>query len=182
VTRWTELCATIESGRPFGDRRRLENALITELKRAAGIGICSRSAVHWITHQKVGDDREEVGLLKYGDADLGKHHAIRLYGLPWVDDAVLSLMAVVERSGSVWQYTVSVVGRRKNTNTGWYVRVDLDPGPRGSGPCSHPLLHCHVGEDATARNVQEVRAPLPSLGADEALTWILATMDPRLEP
>ena len=52
---------------------------------------------------------------------------------------------------------------------------------RGS-PCSHAMLHCHMGVDSLDKGGQDSRVPLPWLDPDEALAWVLATLDPRLEP
>jgi hypothetical protein len=120
--------------------------------------------------------------LKYGDLKIGEFNAIRLRNLPALDDAGLTFCIVLDRRGGLREYSVSAVGKERQSGRGWYTRIDLDPEQRGRGPCHHPMLHCHVGVDAAEKETQETRVPLPWLHPNEALAWILAAIHEKLEP
>jgi hypothetical protein len=99
-------------------------------------------------------------------------------------------------------YTVALEGTVRSSKKHWYGQVHLTDGPEGEGLCGHALLHCHVGsspEEATEENDTNAqtatsgdsekkrrafspRVPLPWLYPWEALEWLLATVDPNLEP
>lgn len=130
--------------------------------------------------------------------DNREHHALRLRSLPHLVDAgtspmsehlnagpVLSLRVVLDRGERVRAFSVGIEGLRPVAADGsagsrWYARVELTEGPEGKGDCGHPLLHAHVGDDPSA--ALSPRVPLPWLHPHEALEWLLATVDPALEP
>lgn len=177
MTRWIALREDINEARTRCQGTDLQNAMVVELTRAVKLGICSKMAPYWIAR-----DGDLVGLLRHGDATIGEHRAILLQKLPALDDAKLTFRIVLNWPKGLREYTVGVVGKERKSGRDWYVRIDLDPEQRGRGPCHHPMLHCHVGVDATEKGVQETRAPLPWLYPHEALAWILATLHDQLEP
>jgi hypothetical protein len=181
VTRWTEIHGAIEKVR---DERKADwrNALIVQVKRAASAKVCSNMDPHRV--KRAGRTIELApcndSVMKTVKAEVP---AIALLNLPALDDAKLTFRVVLQADEKrIEQYTVSAVGKGKVTGRPWYVRVDLDDEQKGNGPCGHPMLHCHVGVDSSVKDGQESRVPLPWLGPDEAVAWILATLDPRLEP
>ena len=179
MSRWADVRTDIDAART-GRKSDWCNALIVQIQRAVKIEACGRMAPYWVK-------RASTGIIEIagGDAVMktvkAEVPAMRLQNLPALDDALLTFRVVLQKDGKrVAQYTMSVVGTDKVSKKPWYVRIDLDPEQRGAGPCGHPMLHCHVGE--TEKGGQETRVPLPWLGPDDALAWILATVEPKLEP
>ena len=181
MTRWEALRADIEASRSSSKSKPWSTVLRAEVKRLVALQLCDESAPHWITQETIDGGGTKIGFLKYGDAELGNYRALALTGLPFLHDAKLSMSVVADRRNRLKEYTIGVVGQHKLAPQGWYVRIDLDPEQRGSGPCCHPVLHCHVGENPDGKG-QESRTPLPWLDPDDALGWILATLDQQLEP
>lgn len=89
------------------------------------------------------------------------------------------LINVVIQDGVLLSYSVGVSGALAVVGQPWNARIDMDPGPRGSGLASHPLLHCHVGEDDTSMST--VRVPVPWMPPERALEWLMATACPGLQ-
>jgi hypothetical protein len=177
---WARLRTTIDELR--SERRNWYTGMVVCLQRAHRFGICDRFAAY-----RVSNERRIIELRPQGNVTMLTRSnpvpAIALLNLPQLVDARLAFrITLAANEKSLEQYTISVVGTERRFARGWYVRIDLDAEQRGHGPCSHPMLHCHIGVDATKKGGQETRAPMPPLGPDEALTWVLATLDPRLEP
>jgi hypothetical protein len=101
-------------------------------------------------------------------------------------------------------YTVALEGTVRNSEKRWYGQIHLTEKPEGEGLCGHPLLHCHIGssaEEAAEESSDPAQAPtsapgkstkkqryfsprvpLPWLHPWEALEWLIATVDPDMEP
>jgi hypothetical protein len=117
------------------------------------------------------------------NATSGDHPAIALSGLEQLKDgALLTLSVLTDSKAKLLEYSIGIHGRGKTSGAPWYARIDLTEEPEGEGPCGHPLLHCHVGLDPSTQGEPETRVPLPFLAPAEALDWLLATVDRRLEP
>ena len=99
------------------------------------------------------------------------------------DDALLTLYtAWGGQAASTLHYSIGLQGTAREDGRSWYVRIDLPEAPdQGRGICSHPLLHCHVGSNPKEPE-PAARVPVPWVAPWDALDWILATVDPRLEP
>jgi len=95
---------------------------------------------------------------------------------------VLSLRVTLDKGDRVRAYGVGIEGLRTHHDPAsrWYARVDLTEAPEGEGDCGHPLLHRHLGGDP--EHSFSPRVPVPWLLPHEALQWLLATVDPALEP
>jgi len=132
---------------------------------------------------------------------LPRFPAIRLTELPDIAHADLGLSVHVEQTRLV-AYSV-VVAARLMAGGAWSARIDLDPpllddpdvdeaevedalmtsrARRGRGPCTHPQLHCHLGWEDSVLDTPEARVPLPWLAPHEALEWLVAAVQPGLEP
>lgn len=159
----------------------LRKALAGSVKRLIGLKRCSPSAVAWFKVEKF-LQRHTVCLSANADGRTAREHpAIKVNGLPWMaDGALLTVQAVLSDHGGVVSYTAGLSGTLKDSGVPWFARIDLDDQPRGSGPCGHPMLHCHVGADPD--QALQARVPLPWLTPAEALEWLLVTVDPALEP
>ena len=182
MTRWSELAKTHSDAR---DQRRKDwcNALIVEVKRAIVKNICSPFEQYRIKQE------HRMILVRPGRGGVtvktkkNEVPAIALCNLPALDDAKLAFQVLLHPDQRrIEQYTMSVEGTERVSGRPWYARIDLDPEQRGSGPCSHGMLHAHVGMDPAEKDGQEARVPLPWLDPDEALAWIFATLDGSLEP
>jgi len=115
----------------------------------------------------------------------GERLVVSITNISSLADAKLRFNAEVDRKGRLVHYTVSIEGLRTATSPpeSWYARIDLAIEEPRIDHCRHPRLHCHIGIDPERNREQpDVRVPLPWLAPDEALTWILATIDARLEP
>ncbi len=117
---------------------------------------------------------------------------IALQNLPYLKDARLSIQATLERRGGRLHEFSAAISGLTPLGVAWTAAVHLDnelkrpakEGWRGdwcgAGACSHAILHCHVGPDLSAN--PKVRVPLPALGPEHALDWLLATVVPHYEP
>lgn len=180
MNRWVELRKQVDVGRDT-ERRDFPSAVRRTLKNLAEKGLCSRSAQHWINEVGIKGGGRCVGTQ---DVD-GIRRPIPLKCVKTLCDLELRFNAEVDRKGKLRHYTVSISGKRVATSTpeSWYARIDLALEEARDDPCRHPSLHCHIGNHPEKnREEPEVRVPLPWLEPDEALTWILATIDARLEP
>ncbi len=188
---------------------KVKNHLLSALKGLAEQGYCSKTVQGWVKSEKKKDGYVEI-VVSPGDAhDNWKHPAIKLKNLEYLEDgAVLSLMVTLSERApkGIRAYTLGLAGKLKLSGLAWYARIDLTEEPEGEGICAHPLLHCHTGSTpddagtpagataiaaplaaAAAGSKPRVRAfsprvPLPWLSPWEAVEWLLATADPRLEP
>ncbi len=175
---WATLRASIESERATRTKD-WTNALVRQVMRAARLGVCARTEQY-----RVRQRGRVIELSERGGATIQTVKktvpAIAL-DVPTLVEAKLAFSVELSKDlRYVTQYTASVQGDDKQSGQRWYARVDLDPEQRGGGPCCHPLLHAHVG--ASSSGGVEARVPLPWLGPDQAIAWLLATIDPRLEP
>jgi hypothetical protein len=145
--------------------------------------LCHRSALHWLGGESTPQGRLHVSF-KRGDAKVRDYHALTLNGLQHLKPgAVLSMSFVQDkRTQLLLGYSIGLRGLSSSSGRSWYARIDLDEEQKGEGPCSHPNLHCHVGNDPDGDDDPKARVPVPWLAPDEALTWLLATVDPRFEP
>lgn len=207
---WQRLHAQTDQARSVGSVN-AKNQILRILTRLADKEHCSRKVQGWIQHER-GDKKKrlsEIRVNQGADArDNWKRPSIQLHNLVGLEDgAVLSLMVTLgDRDERIISYSVSLQGRQRPSGVPWYARIDLSEKPEGSGLCAHPLLHCHVGNDPDGE-VAEVeprsqaaedlvgspgqdarskawspRVPLPWLYPWEALEWLLATVEPSLEP
>ena len=120
-----------------------------------------------------------AALSEHADARTPRGHpAVALRGLDHLDGAMLTFVVCVQkRSNALLAYSIGLTGTADGRP--WAARFDLTDAPAGAGPCGHPLLHLHLG-DPEAR--LQARAPAQHLSPAEALDWLLATVDPALEP
>jgi len=189
MSRWTSLREEIERARR--DQPRYDLARVTAVIKRLGVTHrCSPMATHWLGSDR-GPERSLIhSWTSHSDARDGRGHpAIRLRNLSqlidwdWLDDGlsgpVLSYRAVLDRSDHVRSFSVGITGHQVSLAR-WYARVELTEKPEGQGDCGHPLLHAHIGDDPDA--ALSPRAPLPWMLPHEALEWLLATVDPALEP
>lgn len=181
MTRWKGLRDTIEKTR--AERKKdWVNALIVQVKCAVEKKVCAQFEPYRIkkTGRTIEVTPRDGVTIKTKKADVP---AIALLDLPALEDAKLAFRVILRADEErIEQYTVSVVGKEKGSGRSWYVRVDLDAEQKGAGPCSHAMLHGHIGVDPMDKGDQESRLPLPWLDPDEALAWVFATLDRRLEP
>lgn len=115
-------------------------------------------------------------------------HREPLRALPYLEDAHLTVLALVSRrTDHVHQFTAMVEGTT-HAKMPWVVAVHLeaDHEPpdqhdrRGSGACGHAAFHCHVGQ--TMDQEPKVRVPFPDVGSVGALDWLLSIVIPAWEP
>jgi hypothetical protein len=115
-------------------------------------------------------------------------HREPLRALPYLDEAHLTVLALVSRrTDHVHQFTAMVEGTT-HAKLPWIVAVHLeaDHEPpdhhdrKGSGACGHAAFHCHVGQ--TMGQEPKVRVPLPDVGSVGALDWLLSIVIPDWEP
>jgi hypothetical protein len=117
---------------------------------------------------------------------------VELKGLPDLTGARLSIQATLEpKTGRVHEFSAAISGMT-DAGVNWTVAIHLDTELRpptkdgwrgdwrGDGACSHAVLHCHVGPDLEAK--PKVRVPLPAVGPEHALDWLLATVVPGFDP
>lgn len=177
TSRWGELASeTRQRAATTRVPKRVRNEIVIVLKRLAAAGQCSQDVQGWLT-----TSAECLTFSKNADGRDGRDHpALKLQRLPDLQDgAVLSMQIEFGPNGPLRGYNLGVTGATRRGDP-WYARMDLGLMPEGSGLCGHPLLHLHVGRDPD--ELPNVRAPLAWLEPVDALTWLLATLDPRHEP
>jgi hypothetical protein len=164
------------------DREDHERRVRRRIKALVDENLCNPAAVAWFGSQSAGDRAHAS--FKSGDERIRNYPALRLGDLRHLQaGAILSVSFVYERrSLIVLKYSIGLRGKSRQAGLPWYARIDLDEEQKGQGPCGHPNLHCHVGGDPEGDAPPDARVPLPWLAPDEALTWLLATVDPRFEP
>jgi hypothetical protein len=160
------------------------NELRARLKMLAERGFCARPAVGWLTQKNREGHASAFFFSGNADGKAGGHPALRLDKLTHLEDgALLTVLVVVDqRTTSVLSFSIGIQGKGRETHVPWYARVDYTEAPAGQGPCGHPLLHCHVGQNPDAPEQPEVRVPHAWMRPAEVLDWLLATVDPALEP
>ncbi|HEX5750102.1 MAG TPA: hypothetical protein VFZ09_27985 [Archangium sp.] len=160
------------------------NELRVRIKLLADRGFCVGQAVGWLTQQNRDGRASTFVFSPNADGQAGGHPALRLNKLKSLDDgALLTVVVVVEqRTTRVSSFSIGIQGKGRMTQVPWYARVDFTEAPAGQGPCGHPLLHCHVGQDPNVTGEPEIRVPHAWMKPAEVLDWLLATVDPSLEP
>jgi hypothetical protein len=208
--RWEKLDEETRAGREAAPgQEKVRNYLLSALKGLAERGHCSKTVQGWLKSEKKKDGYVEIAV-QHGDAhDNWSRPAIKLKNLAHLQDgAVLSLMVTLSERApkGICAYTLGLEGKSKTSGLAWYARIDLTKKPEGDGVCAHPLLHCHMGSKADEAGAPEgssppvtpqadvqtgskrrarifsPRVPLPWLAPWEAVEWLLATVDPSLEP
>lgn len=127
-----------------------------------------------------------------GNAKLGKHPAVELSKLAAFEDgALLTVLVNVSYQDRLLSYNVGLHGKARGGRK-WYARIDLHEanedslvalGQKGYGYATHPLLHLQFGAEPNDRNeLPAPRVPLPWLKPWEALAWLVATAEQKLEP
>ena len=179
---WRKRASEIDDARTaIPNRTDWRNRLLTTLRPLWESDHCSQSVQGWLRLSRNGN-RSTITWSQNADGH-ARHPSLQLFGLEHLEDgALLSVVVNVDEQAALLDYTVQIQGRCRGSRASWYARIDLDPDQRGGGPCSHPLLHCHVGADPEANEPPISRSPLPWLEPDEALEWLLATVHPALEP
>lgn len=175
---WENIEDGIKRGRefrqPFWD-----NEIRKVLRRLVDRRYCD----HQATHQVFARSKGRVTIVKVSSSTAiegDRTPAIPLRSpARLVNPARLTLVVVYERE-RLLRYNIAIEGEHAATQRPWYARVDLDERRMGRGPCSHPLLHCQVGEKPDAN--QQARAPLPWLTPVHALEWLLASVYDDMEP
>ena len=179
VTRWDLLRLEIDAARAV-DRTALRihrQALVGLLREATRHRVCAPETAAWLRTSR----RRKAAQLAWSanaDGRAGRHPAVRLNGLRWLEDG--ALLTLVVTLTPTLHYSVGIRGVLRTVDQPWYARIDLDTEQKGSGPCAHPLLHCHVGRNPDDAAEQSVRAPLPWLTPADATRWLLATVEPEL--
>lgn len=170
-------------------RQQTVDGLKQTLRRLASMkGYCDPSISWFLKTTKDDNGRLTVYTQPY-DCPKGP---IELKGLPDLTGARLSIQATLEpKTGRVHEFSAAISGKT-DAGVDWTVAIHLDNelrSPekdgwrgdwRGDGACSHAVLHCHVGPDLEAK--PKVRVPLPAVGPEHALDWLLATVVPGFEP
>jgi hypothetical protein len=189
VSVWDSLKGHVDErrGEHRGGLGDVQASLIGRLKELAHLGACDKTVVGWFTSH-----RGELTLNKSAPL-VGDFRAIPLRNLEHIDGGLLTIRATFDRSG-LRTYSIQLRGTRRIASaTPWYARVDLDDGPKGVGLCSHAELHTHVGtmpeqDDLPSNDPRgtgkrfSTRVPTPWLAPVDALNWLLASVDRRLEP
>lgn len=207
---WHRLMNDIHHARDRAlNAQQVQNHLIIQLKSLyeREPRRCSRNVQGWL-HSDGNKRLVEIGLKKSADAkDSWENPAIALRNLLYLEDGAALRFAVTvsERAPrGIRAYTVALEGTVRSSKKRWYGQVHLTEKTEGEGLCGHALLHCHMGsspEEATEdaetegggaaamasplprkRRTFSPRVPLPWLHPWEALEWLLATVDPDLEP
>jgi len=194
VSVWHELKRHIEDRRE--ERRanlsEVQASLIARLIEIADLRLCDREVVGWFT-----SERNKLTISTSAPAKLDDWPAIPLKNLEHIDEPLLTLSVTFDKIG-VRGYSIQLCGKRRIVGSPpWYARVDLDgvgeSTNKGVGLCSHALLHTHVGASLGDDHVPSLdprgerkrfstRVPTPWLLPVDALNWLLATADRRLEP
>lgn len=189
---WTAWSQQVGSARDNAQNRcsagQMRSAVVRQVKTWVAAGICPREAPAWVTKAtpkpRRSGTRGRRSMVRWSEntgGRVGNHPALRLHGLLHIEDGALLTLSVTLNGDQVAAYSVGVRGRNRRTGRGWYLRVDLDDGQRGRGPCTHPLLHAHRGEDPDLE--PNVRVPMPYLPPERALQWLVAVVhSDRLEP
>lgn len=182
---WTHLEAHIREARvsPAHARAEVQNALVRRVKRLAEQRRCAAMAVGWFESRATPQGRNQLRLMARADGrDPRQRPAIKLKNLTHLrDDALLTIAVDMDdRRREIVSYSVALQGTLAAGGTLWHARVDLDEQVRGQGPCAHALLHAHLGVGEETRF--SPRAPLPWLHPADALDWLLATVEPAMEP
>lgn len=187
---WISLKEHVEERRAAHRVRltKVQTSLIHRLQEVAALDLCDRDVQGWFT-----TTRNELKISSAAPKKLGDWPAIPLMNLEHIDNALLTLSVTFDRHG-LTQYSIQLCGtRRIASSPPWYARVDLDAVPKGVGLCSHALLHTHVGatpdnddvpsdDPMRERKRFSTRVPMPWLAPIDALDWLLATVDRRLDP
>jgi hypothetical protein len=167
----------------------VQASLIRRFKELASRGLCDSEVQGWFT-----TENGVFTISNAAPAKVGDWPAIPLKNLEHIDDAHLTLSVTIDRRSGLKEYSIQLCGtRRIASSPPWYARVDLDEEPKGVGLCSHALLHAHVGatpdsddipsdDPLGARKRFSTRVPMPWLTPIDALNWLLAAVDRRLEP
>lgn len=187
MSRWFQLAGEIDTGRASVERNRMYAG--SEVRRRLQLlgerRLCDRNAPSWLEPRlNVRGDRERLELSERADGRLGNHPAIRLRGLAHIEDGAKLVIWVnsERRRKRLLEYGISLCGIRRCGGSPWYARMELDEQPCGQGPCGHPTLHCHVGVEPDGEQEPKARVPLPWLYPWDALDWLMATVEPKLEP
>lgn len=160
----------------------LATSLRQRLLALAERGHCSRTIQGRFTRRDRGSLRE-----LYIQSLEGADQREPLTELPFLEDARLTVLALVSRKADVvHQFTTMIEGTAPGGRT-WAAAVHLEdnhtPGEqdrRGSGACGHAAFHCHIGP--TLNDEPKVRVPLPAVGPAGALDWLLSIVVPDWEP
>lgn len=150
-------------------------------------GHCSASIRGRLTYQNSSDKRlRRLHIRPEAGATEGEPLT-----LPGMESAHLQVQAVLDtRDHAVHAFSAHLWGRTR-AGLGWALAVhldddlapatqDLQSGQKGGGACGHAVFHCHVGPDLDAE--PKVRVPLPAVGPEHVLDWLLATVVPGFEP
>jgi hypothetical protein len=182
---WAQLVEDIRKARvsPAHSRTEVQNALVRRFKRLADQKRCSGTAIGWLENQSTKQGRNLLGLMVRADGRDGRDRpAIKLKNLAHLEDGALLTISVEidDRRREILSYSIALHGALRGDGAAWYARLDLDESCRGQGPCAHALLHAHIGLGDEAKF--SPRAPLPWLHPADALDWLLATVEPAMEP
>jgi hypothetical protein len=190
---WRDLKKHVEARRLERPLRlpQVQSSLIARLRELAHLHLCDGEVQGWFT-----TDKDKLTISGAAPAKVGDWPAIPLKDLEHIDDVLLTLSVTFDRVG-VKAYSIQLRGKRRIADAPpWYARVDLDGiggEKKGVGLCSHAVLHTHVGTTPESDHVPSedpkgerkrfsTRVPTPWLGPVDALNWLLATVDRRLEP
>lgn len=194
VRPWRELKKHVEERRAQPPIRlsQVQKSLVGRLQHVASLRLCDPEVKGWFTTRG-----GELTLSGAAPGRVGEWPAIPLKDLEHIDEALLTLSVTFDKIGVV-AYSIQLRGRRRIADApAWYARVDLDgigaDAKKGVGLCSHAVLHAHVGTTPESDHVPSedplgerkrfsTRVPMPWLGPVDALNWLLATVDRRLEP
>lgn len=209
MNRWQLLRADVEKERD-NQQKYSATKLTAVIQRLVGEKRCSGQAPSWIQTKnrviqwKRAPEESKDDKQRYADAlDNRGHPALLLRDIAYLEGAlreplpedsplahlargpVLSMTVTLNKHDRVRAFGIGIEGLRRAALghppcARWYARVELTEEPEGQGDCGHPLLHCHVGDDPEA--LLSPRTPAPWLLPHEALEWLLATVDPALEP
>jgi hypothetical protein len=128
--------------------------------------------------------RRELYILPAGS---GGPRSELLVNLPTLQEARLTVLAMMNGSMKhLHQFTAMIEGITRKEQP-WVAAVHLEEDyasdkedRKANGACSHAAFHCHVGP--TLDDEPKVRVPLPALGPEPALDWLLSLVVPGWEP
>jgi hypothetical protein len=158
--------------------------------------MCPKPAVGWLAKRQAKTIMQQTPCMVVTITDkaigrAGNHPAIPLKKLTGLaDEALLTIAVSIGLDGYLLGYNLGIQGAELGTTRRWYARVDLHEAPAGKPPvvqdggyCNHAMLHCQFGADPNDRRERpSARSPLPWLMPWQALEWLLATVEPGLEP
>lgn len=129
-------------------------------------------------------NRSNRGLTEWYIAGTSGREAVTVPGFGGADLAIDALTD--KRQRHLHQFSAMLQGVTEDGQP-WTVAVHVEDDRRepdhdrkGAGAATHAVYHCHVGPNLDAK--PKVRVPLPAMTPAQAVAWLLALVDARMEP